>query len=75
MAVLEDAIRAGVGPLLESVKLFDIYRSDALGADKKSVAFSLLLRDPARTLKDTDADAATEKAVAELAKIGAKLRT
>ena len=75
VAVLEDAIRAGVGPLLESVKLFDIYRSEALGADKKSVAFSLLLRDPARTLKDTDADAATEKAVAELAKIGAKLRT
>ena len=75
VAELEDCIRRGAGELLESVKLFDIYRSETLGAGKKSVAFSLLLRDPARTLKDTDADAATEKAVAELNKIGAKLRT
>ena len=61
--------------MLETIRLFDIYRSEALGKDKKSVAFSLILRDPARTLKDTDADAATERAVAALNKIGAKLRT
>ncbi|MEA4824210.1 MAG: phenylalanine--tRNA ligase subunit beta [Clostridiaceae bacterium] len=71
---LEDCIRCGAGEVLECVRLFDIYRSDSLGEGKKSVAFSLLLRDPARTLKDTDADAATEKAVAALTKIGAKLR-
>lgn len=71
---LEDAIRAGAGELLESIRLFDIYRSEALGAEKKSVAFSILLRDPTRTLKDTDADAAMERAVAALNKIGATLR-
>ncbi|NMA08441.1 MAG: phenylalanine--tRNA ligase subunit beta [Clostridiales bacterium] len=75
VGTLEDVIRTAVGEILESIRLFDIYRSPLLGAHKKSVAFSLTLRDPARTLTDTDADAAMSRAVAALEKIGATLRS
>ncbi|WKD59369.1 phenylalanine--tRNA ligase subunit beta [Corynebacterium caspium] len=52
------AISAGAGELLEEVKLFDIYRSEQLGAGKKSLAFSMLFRAPDRTLTDAEANEA-----------------
>ena len=40
--------------LLESVKLFDIYRDEKLGENKKSVAYSLIFRDKNKTLNDEE---------------------
>jgi phenylalanyl-tRNA synthetase beta chain len=47
-----DAIRAAAGPLLEDVKLFDVFRGVQLGLGKKSAAFSLVFRSPDQTLTD-----------------------
>ncbi|AEX39427.1 phenylalanine--tRNA ligase subunit beta [Corynebacterium pseudotuberculosis] len=42
------------GELLEKVELFDVYRSDSLGENKKSLAFSLVFRAQDRTLTDEE---------------------
>lgn len=72
---VRDVIVEGAGELLESVELFDIYRSDTLGHGLKSLAFTLLFRAPDRTLTDEEANAA-RLAAAELAqrRLGAQLR-
>ena len=60
---------------LEEAKLFDIYRSDKLGEDKKSVAYSLIFRDKNKTLSDEEINATMEAIVTELEKtLGAELR-
>ena len=61
---VEAALREGAGELLEDVRLFDVYVSDAIGAGKKSLAFALRLRAPDRTLTEADAAAARDAAVA-----------
>ena len=50
LATLRDA----GGDLLESVALFDVFRSDALGAGRVSLAFALRFRAPDRTLTDAE---------------------
>ncbi|KQB83923.1 phenylalanine--tRNA ligase subunit beta [Corynebacterium oculi] len=52
------ALVEGAGELLEDVQLFDIYRADAVGAEKKSLTFSLLFRAADRTLTDAEANEA-----------------
>lgn len=47
-------IAEAAGELLESVELFDVYRSESLGAGKKSLAFSLVFRAKDRTLTDEE---------------------
>ena len=47
-----DAIRAAAGPLLEDIRLFDVFRGVQLGLGKKSAAFSLVFRSPDQTLTD-----------------------
>ncbi|HEY0829002.1 MAG TPA: phenylalanine--tRNA ligase subunit beta [Bacilli bacterium] len=47
-------IRETAGPLLESVKVFDIYTGERLGKEKKSVAFALVYRHRERTLTDEE---------------------
>jgi phenylalanyl-tRNA synthetase beta chain len=71
------ALREGAGPLLESVRLFDVYRDhDKLGAGLKSLAFSLRLRAPDRTLTSEDAASARDAALARAAELtGARLRS
>jgi len=63
-ADVEAALRSGAGELLESVRLFDVYSGQQIGADKKSLAFALRFRAPDRTLTDADAAAARDSAVA-----------
>lgn len=47
------AIRSVKNPLLEDVQLFDIYEDEAaLGKGRRSLAYSLTYRDPAKTLTD-----------------------
>ncbi|MFL6240671.1 MAG: phenylalanine--tRNA ligase subunit beta [Actinomycetes bacterium] len=75
-AEVERALRAGAGALLESVRLFDVYEGEQLGADKKSLAFALRFRAPDRTLTSEEATAARDAAVGEATRLtGALLRT
>ena len=55
------AIRKAGGALLESASMFDIYRSAQLGEGRKSVAFSLVFRNPDRTLSDDDVNPVMKK--------------
>ena len=71
---IQDTISKGVGNILESIELFDIYRGKQVGDGKKSAAFSLTLRAADRTLKDEECDAAVKRALKALKEIGAELR-
>jgi phenylalanyl-tRNA synthetase beta chain len=68
-------LRAGAGELLESGRLFDVYRDEQrLGTGLKSLAFALRFRAPDRTLTVEEATAARDAAVARAAVTGARLR-
>jgi phenylalanyl-tRNA synthetase beta chain len=74
-AVHEVLRRAG-GALLASSTLFDVYTGDPLPSGSKSLAFSLDLRAPDRTLRDEEAQEAVDRIVEELERtFGATLRT
>ena len=61
--------------LLESTKLFDIYRDEKIGENKKSVAFSLIFRNKNKSLSDEEINPIMEAIIAELEKqLGAELR-
>ena len=61
--------------LLESIELFDIYRNEKLGQNKKSVAYSIIFRDKNKTLSDDDINTTMNVIVSELEnKLGAELR-
>jgi phenylalanyl-tRNA synthetase beta chain len=67
-AAVERALRAGAGPLLESVSLFDVYVGPQAGEGNKSLAYALRFRAPDRTLTDAEAAAARDAAVAAAAR-------
>ncbi len=74
-AAVEDALVAGAGPLLESVRLFDVYTGAQVGDGRKSLAFALRFRANDRTLTADEASDARAAAVAEAAaRVGASLR-
>jgi phenylalanyl-tRNA synthetase beta chain len=66
-ASVEAALRAGAGPLLERVRLFDDYRGAQIEAGRRSLAYRLVLRAGDRTLTGEEADAVVEAAVARAA--------
>ena len=45
-AAVEAALVAGAGPLLESVRLFDVYTGEQVGEGRKSLAYALRFRAP-----------------------------
>ena len=63
-AEVQATLRDAAGPLLESVRLFDVYTGAQTGAGKKSLAFAMRFRAPDRTLTDADVAQARESAVA-----------
>jgi phenylalanyl-tRNA synthetase beta chain len=74
-ADVQAALVAGAGELLESVRLFDVYESEQLGAGQRSLAYKLTFRAPDRTLTADEAVAARDTAVAEArARTGAIMR-
>ena len=75
VAHLEKAISEGVGKILESVKLFDIYKGKQIADGKKSAAFSIVMRSHDGTLTDEQADAAVKKALKKLSELGAEIRS
>jgi len=67
-AEVAGALRAGAGELLESIRLFDVYTGDQVGVGHKSLAFTLRLRAPDRTLTAAEAAGVRDAAVAEAAR-------
>jgi phenylalanyl-tRNA synthetase beta chain len=53
-AAIASSLGAAVGDLLEDVRVFDEFRSDALGPGRRSLAFALRFRAPDRTLTDAE---------------------
>jgi phenylalanyl-tRNA synthetase beta chain len=76
-SVTAEAVRqavAGASDLIETVRLFDVYTGDQVGAGRRSLAFALRLRAADRTLTDEDIRGAREAAVGAAAELGASLR-
>jgi phenylalanyl-tRNA synthetase beta chain len=72
---IEQALRSAGGKLLESVRLFDVYRGTGVATGKKSMAFALSYRAPDRTLTAEEVDSAHEKLVRKaLGAVGGELR-
>ena len=72
---IEDIIRENAGNILESVKLFDVYRGKQVEEGKKSVAFALTYRDRDKTLTDAEVAEVHDRVLGALKeKIGAFLR-
>ncbi len=63
-ADVEAALREGAGELLESIRLFDVFTGDQVGEGNKSLAYALRFRAADRTLKEGEAAAARDAAVA-----------
>jgi phenylalanyl-tRNA synthetase beta chain len=71
-----DAMEAEKPAIVRGVSLLNVYRGAGLPADRKSLAFRVVMQDTERTLTDADADAARDMLVALLGKkFSAKLRT
>ena len=82
--VCDDALEVGTiekvmkdtnSKLIESVKLFDIYRGAQLGEGKKSVSFSVSFRSPDHTLTVEETDKAAKKILGAIEhKLGITIR-
>ena len=72
---IESVISKKAKNILERAELFDVYRSDKLGENKKSVAYELIFRAQDRTLTDDEIKNTMEAITKELQTIlGAELR-
>lgn len=75
VGAIEAVINENGGNILESVKLFDVYRGKQVEEGKKSVAFALVYRDAEKTLTDEDVAEVHDKVLAALKdKLNAVLR-
>lgn len=71
---VEDVIRKSAGKHLEDYHLFDVYEGENVGADEKSLAYSIRFRASDRTLEDKDVTKAMEKILKKLETLGVTLR-
>ena len=65
-ADLVAAVESAAPDLIQTVKIFDVYKGPGIEAGLKSVALGLILQETSRTLTDDDADAAKSAAVRKL---------
>jgi phenylalanyl-tRNA synthetase beta chain len=73
---VRDTITAGAGELLSSVRLFDVFRSDALAPGTRSLAFTLRLQAADRTLTEDDVAEVRSRVIAAVESAhGATLRS
>lgn len=72
---IEKVITKKCKKILEEIKLFDIYRSEKLGENKKSIAFALTFRAQDKTLTDEEINGAMDTIISDLEKeLNAELR-
>ena len=74
-----DAIEKAVQQLklkkLQSIRLFDVFESEKLGADKKSMAINFTFLDEEKTLVDKEVDAMMQQLIVAFEKnVGAEIR-
>lgn len=70
-----DIIKSSCGKLFYDASLFDIYRNNSLGENKKSLAFNIKLSNSDKTLTDEEVNGAMKKILKALQfRIGATLR-
>ncbi len=74
-AHVESLVRGGAGELVESVRLFDVYAGPPVPAGSRSLAYSLVLRAPDRTLTAEDVARVREGIVAVVGMQGITLRS
>lgn len=72
---IEDTIKKQGGGILESVKLFDVYKGKQIPEGKKSIAYSIVYRHSEKTLTDNEVTKVHDKILRSLEhKLGAELR-
>ena len=72
---IEDIIKNQGGAILESAKLFDVYRGKQIPEGKKSIAYSFVYRGNNKTLTDNEVNKVHDKILKALEnKLGAELR-
>jgi phenylalanyl-tRNA synthetase beta chain len=72
---VEEVIRQGGGHIVTHITLFDVYRGDQIGKDKKSLAYSLTYQSPEKTLTDNDVAQIRQRIIRRLdQELGARLR-
>jgi len=72
---VEQSIRSAGGKLLDTVRLFDVYRGKGVPEGKKSLAFALSYRAPDRTLVTEEVESVHERLVRKVsAAVGGELR-
>ena len=72
---LSNGIKSACGKNFFDVQLFDIYRSEALGAGKKSMAYKIVLSSEEKTLTGDEIAGIMKKVLKSLEfRFGAKLR-
>lgn len=72
---IEDIMWKQGGNMVESIKLFDVYKGEQIPAGKKSIAYSLIYRLENKTLTDAEVNKVHDKIVRTLEnKLGAQLR-
>jgi phenylalanyl-tRNA synthetase beta chain len=73
-AAVETALRAGAGPLVTAVTLFDIYRGPQIGDNRKSLAYRVTFTAPDRALTDAELSKVRDRIARSLQKVGGELR-
>ena len=72
--IMQEIKKAG-GRLLTDIDVFDVYTGENVGADEKSIAFSLTFNDPTKTLNDEEVTTVFNKIISSVeSKLDAKLR-
>lgn len=71
---IEDIFRDNGGANLESFNLFDIYKGEQIDSSKKSVSYSLVFRNPDKTLEDSDIEPIISKIISKLSDNNITLR-
>ena len=72
---ISKAIKKSAGNLLTGIEVFDVYSGEKLGADKKSIAFSLKFGTNNRTLTDEEVNSILENIIKDMEnKLKAEIR-
>jgi len=74
-AAIELAVATVKLPKLKGIRLFDVFESDKLGVNKKSMALSFTFVDEEKTMTDTETDSMVSKLMGAFEKeLGAEIR-
>lgn len=66
LQALLDGMAANRPPLVQDIRLFDLYTGKGVESGKKSLALRIVMQDTQRTLQDAEVDAAVQQLVAYL---------